>query len=154
MEAEDRFGDIAALIDRNDRANFGDGVASATITDAERRLNKTFPPSYRWWLETFGAGYIGGYELMGLCPLQMEEREPDLIISGDIVYQHQLNTRQALYPPHLIELLNYEGDEVYFFDASNAAPNGEWPVVRLCPGDSDPTFVATDFAEFLRRELA
>jgi antitoxin YobK len=154
MAAPDQFVRLADIIARSERANFGNGVGEEVIADAERHLQRKFPPSYRWWLANYGAGYIGGYELQGLFPELIELREPGLPLIGDIVYLADQNMKRAAHPPHLLEILSYEGDEIYFLDTARRGTDGECPVVCLDAGSNEPHDIAPDFAGFLERELA
>jgi hypothetical protein len=54
-------------------------------------------------------------------------------------------------PPHLLEILNYEGDEVYLLDVSSA--DGEARVLCREAGCDELRTSASSFAEFLRNEL-
>jgi hypothetical protein len=153
VAADPRFADLAALIASSKRANFARGVPEALIADAEQHLGLRFPPSYRWWLAEYGAGYVGGYELQGLFAQPMAERDPDLPLIGDIVDLARRNATSGWCPAHLLELLSYEGDEVYFFDTRRRSTGDEWPVVCIHAGTPDLMDVASSFAEWLKREL-
>jgi hypothetical protein len=143
--------DLDLRIAASSRARFGAGVSDEVIRDAEAALGLQFPPSYRWWLGQYGAGYLGGYELQGLAPIRPSLRDPGEQYVGDVVYTALLNRARGI-PPHLLEVLDYEGDEVYFLDLS-VVSGGESPVVRQMDvaGRLEP--VAASFADFLRREL-
>ena len=153
METDNRFAELAALIASSRRAQFGPGVLPEIVADAERHLGVRFPPSYRWWLLNHGAGYLSGHELQGLCPEPIAKRDPEMPPVGDIVNLAHRNAAANQYPSHLIEILSYEGDETYFFDTPRCSADGEWPVVCIGAGASDPQDIAADFAEFLRRQL-
>lgn len=145
------------LVDRiasSERARFGRGTPDDVITDAERHLGIVFPPSYRWWLANYGAGYIGGYELQGLFPEPIAAREPDESLIGDIVYLADLSAKRTGHPRHLLEILSYEGDEVYYLDTSRRGSDGECSVVCRYSGRNELQDVAADFATFLERELS
>lgn len=153
MATENRFAELAALIAASKRARFGRGVRQDIIDSAEQHLGMRFPPSYRWWLLEYGAGYLGGYELQGLFPEPIVKRDPEVPLIGDIVDLSNRNANLRWYPSHLLEILSYEGDEVYFFDTRRRSNDGEWPVVCIYAGASEPEDVAPNFAEFLRRQL-
>jgi len=154
MTTPDRYDRLAEVIARSDRANFGRGVAEEIIADAERHLGLAFPPSYRWWLARYGAGYIGGCELQGLFPELIAAREPDLPLVGDVVYLADLHAKRSGHQRHLLEILSYEGDEIYFLDTSRRGPDGECPVVCRYARGEKLQDAAPDFAAFLERELA
>jgi hypothetical protein len=134
------------------RAQFGKGVPEAVVADAERVMALRFPPSYRWWLLSYGAGYLGGYELQGLAPILPSERDPSEDLVGDVVQTARTN-RAAGQPAHLLELLNYEGDEVYYLDLASIAADGEAPVVCRRSGVADLDRVAESFAAFLAQQV-
>jgi antitoxin YobK len=147
------FDDLKQRIASSQRAEFGHGTRLEIIHDAERHLGFAFPPSYRWWLEKYGCGYLGGYELQGLLDEPIAGRDPDMVVSGDIVDQARRNARKRLFPSHLLELLSFEGDEVYFFDTTRRSDDGEWPVVLITTESSEPETYASCFAGFLKKQL-
>lgn len=146
------FDNLAARIAASQRAKFGHGVPEAIVADAESVLGVRFPMSYRWWLLRYGAGHLGGYELQGLAPVMPSERDPSEIYVGDVVRTALLN-RSAGQPPQLLELLDYEGDEVYYLDLSNPTPDGEAPVLCRFIETGELESIAPSFAAFLEREL-
>jgi antitoxin YobK len=137
-------------ISASSRARFARGVPETVVADAETVLGIRFPPSYRAWLLRYGSGYLGGYELHGLGPELPSERDPAEVYVGDVVYLAQLNRADGL-PTHLLELLNYEGDEVYYLDLS--VLGGEAPVVCREAGVPGLQIVADSFSAFLLRQL-
>ena len=143
--------DLEAKIASSQQASFGSGVPEEVIADAEEVLGVKFPTSYRWWLARYGAGYLGSYELQGLFPIRPSERDPADHYVGDVVCMTQINRGQGT-PHHLLELLDYEGDEVYFLDL-HAVVDGEAPVVVGRPGTDELEPVATSFAAFLKSKL-
>jgi hypothetical protein len=150
-EARSTVNDLEAKIASSERASFGSGVPEEVIAEAEEALGVQFPKSYRWWLAKYGSGYLNGYELQGLCPMRPSERDPADHYVGDVVCMTRINRGQGT-PSHLLELLNYEGDEVYFLDLL-AVVDGEAPVVVGRPGTDQLDPVATSFAAFLESEL-
>jgi hypothetical protein len=105
-------------------------------------------------LSKYGGGYLGGHELQGFCPEPIAERDPDLLIIGDIVDNARCSGTPGLYLPHLLEIRSYEGDEVYFFDTQRRSEDGEWPVVCMGTETSgELEIVADSFVGFLRRHL-
>ncbi len=132
-------------------ARFGQGVSEDIVRDAESVLGVQFPLSYRWWLLRYGSGYLGTYELQGLAPELPSKRDPAEVFAGDVVWTTLQNRARGL-PDHLLELLSYEGDEVYFLDL--AAGQQEAPVVMRSAGNGDVHRVANSFAEFLSQELS
>jgi hypothetical protein len=153
MATPDPHERLAALIAQSARAKFGRGVSEEVIADAERHLGMSFPPSYRWWLMNYGGGYLGSCELQGLFLEMIDSSEPDLPLIGDLVYLADLNAMRPAHPKHLLEILSYEGDEVYFLDTARPNANGEYPVIGRYPSVDELQDVAIDFAAFLEREL-
>ena len=142
---------LEARISASARARFGKGVADDVIADAEKALGVRFPISYRWWLQRYGGGHLGGYELQGLAPVKPSEREPDEAFIGDVVWTTSENRARGL-PAHLLELVSYEDDEVYYLDLSRSAGD-ESPVICRHAGQAGFDDVASSFTEFLERQL-
>lgn len=153
MVSPDLYGRLEDVIAKSDRAKFGHGVPEEVIADADEHLHIAFPPSYRWWLTTYGAGYINDYELQGLFPELIASRPADLPLIGDIVYLADLNAKRPGHPRHLLEILSYEGDEVYYLDTERRDTDGECPVVCRYASYNEVQDVAPDFISFLIREL-
>jgi hypothetical protein len=42
--------------------------SSGDVADYERKANIKFPEEYKWFLETYGAGGVGGLEILGIDP--------------------------------------------------------------------------------------
>jgi hypothetical protein len=141
---------LEGVIARSKRAKFGRGVVEAVVADAETVLGVRFPPSYRQWLLRYGSGYLATYELQGLAPDLPSQRDPEEVYVGDVVYTALLNRAEGL-PLHLLEILSYEGDEVYYLDLSSG--DGEAPVLCREAGYHELHTVAPSFAEFLLKEL-
>jgi hypothetical protein len=144
--------ELEAHIEASGRARFGQGVSEDVMLDAERFLGMRFPPSYRWWLRRYGAGYLGGHELQGLAPVKPSERDPSELFVGDVVGTARLNCARG-HPKHLIELLNRDGDEIYYLDMSRVAEDGEAPVVCWSIDGHSYRDIAVSFAAFLEHEL-
>ena len=140
----------AKAVDESDRLSTAQPVAEETICAAERRLGRRFPPSYRWFLSTYGAGELsGGYELAGLAPFLYDEDVDDLAVPGDIVYLAGVNKERGFRPDTQLELLSLDGDEVYYFDVESVVDSGEWPVMVELAGNEEAEVYARDFYEFL-----
>jgi len=154
MAEEHQLEPLREAISRSKRAKFASGVPLEIVADAERHLRLKFPPSYRWWLLHYGAGYLNGCELQGLYPQKVAERDPHRALSGDIIDLAHRNASSAHCPTHLLEFLSYEKDQAYFFDTEQSSPSGEWPIVRIANGNGKPEPVAESFAEFLVNQLS
>ena len=64
-----------------DFAPFGKGISDEWIIKAEKRLNFTFPETYKWWLKNYMGGEIYGEEIFSIYGLDF-----DTVVGGDIVY--------------------------------------------------------------------
>ena len=135
----------------------GTGVSDDVIAIAEQKLDITFPPSYRWFLKTYGAGYISGYELEGLCPdLHLGRFGDDVAVPGDIVATAQANAEiglcGGLTDRDYLQLFSLEGDEIYYFDINAVDRDGEMTIVCTMDGDEFEPY-ASSFAGFLDKML-
>lgn len=150
FDAEVARAQIASAVGR---CTFGDGVSKKSIESAEARLGIRLPPSYRWWLENYGGGTIGGYELVGLWDEFEEEerRHPEDAAPGILLYSVELDRKSGRRPHHEIELLSIEGDEVYMLDLSQES-GGENPILLEEPAGLREMY-AHDFYEFIWKIL-
>lgn len=136
-----------------DFAEFGKGNSLNTIRKAEEKLGLIFPPSYKWWLENYLGGNLGSYEIFGLYEDYHQQAENnDIAYPGDIIYNFFINLKNKddFFSKGRIELLNFEGDEIYYFDTKNSV-NGEWSVrvIEYSYDENDSELYADDFSEFL-----
>jgi hypothetical protein len=145
------FAALEASILVSSSSRFGSGVSDDVVDDAERTLGLAFPASYRWWLQRFGAGYLRGYALNGLFPIKPSERDPDEKLVGDVVATALLN-RQSGMPRHLLELINFDGDEIFLLDLAQSL-HREAPVVIWTPSSGSNQPFAPTFGDFLHLHL-
>ena len=143
----DLHDDIQKLIEASkdiaEFADFGDGVSREWIDKAEQRLGFKLPNSYKWWLENYGGGEVCGQEIFSIY-----EQDFDQVVGGDIVYMHELNGKQGLYPPNYLVICESD-DDLFFFDLGKMSNDGEYPVYTGRP----PEFYADNFLEFLRKRI-
>ncbi len=127
-------------------------VNTAIIDRAERRLEHPFPESYRWFLEQYGSGYFGSYELNGVAtPAHVEGADEDISeFIGDVVARHEANRSRESWDSRYVELLNIEGDEIYYFDTRHGLVDDEYPVVLIQPAAAPDEF-AMRFSGFISR---
>ncbi len=128
---------------------FAGGVSNEWIGAAEAALGLRFPPSFRHYLANYGGGSIGGEVVNGLLGIPFADA-----CGPDIVYNTQLDRGRGL-DPHLIVLVDNDGDEVFYLDLSRMGQDGESPVVRVLI--EEPTVrqpYAESFAEFLLKRIA
>ncbi|SDD21053.1 SMI1/KNR4 family protein [Rhodococcus tukisamuensis] len=102
------------------------------IENAQTRLGP-LPPSYRWWLGEYGAGWLGGAPIATVAP----EESDEAITAG---------WRSA--GPRLCFHTEEDGDE-HHFALDRRGADGEWPVVRRDRFDGAEYPVAETFAGFL-----
>ncbi len=144
----DRLEAIKALISQNSSiaefADFGDGVSSEWIAKAEEAIGMKLPNSYRWWLENYSGGEIGGEEVFSIY-----EQDFDSVVGGDVVamyriYQSEPNAEQGRIP-----ICHSDVDGVFCFDISLPSETDEYAVLSEATG----TQYAADFIEFLEKRI-
>jgi len=124
-----------------DFADFGDGAPEELLQRAESALGFKFPPSYRWWLRSYGGGEVLGEEIYSLY----ETPGP----SGDVVYQHELNQTKGLLGPRQLVICHSDVDGMFYLDIAGEKPGAEAPVISQALG----TVYAQDFSEFLYKRI-
>jgi hypothetical protein len=152
-EATFDLGALATRVEQSSRVHVvRSGVTSDVVTRAELRLGVPFSATYKWFLLTFGGGDIGGHELNGLAEIAHTEPPQDDISEylGDIVSCHELNVGRPGWNVSLVEIVSFEGDEIYCFDTHGGLSNGEYPIVVVEAWDREhPRPYAKSFADFL-----
>jgi hypothetical protein len=121
----------------------GDGVAQATIDNAEKALGTPLPESYKWWLLKYGGGQIKGDVVYGLDEGAMGR--------PDIVELAQMNERDGLYGKDRL-VVCMGNTENFYFDTEHL-DGGEYEVfLHELAGDEGMPY-ATTFAGFLERRI-
>jgi hypothetical protein len=123
-------------------AAFGDGISDEWIKKAELRLGFKLPNSYKWWLRNYSGGEIYGEEIFSIY-----EQDFD-IVSGDIVYMHELNRRNNNYDDNMFVICE-ANDDVFYFDISVKENENEYPIYSL----NNNKRYANDFIEFLKKRI-
>lgn len=147
----DAFRTLEAIVNHTPGARLGTtGIPPKLLDDIERLLNVTFPPSFRHYLLEYGNCIIrGGYELAGYYG------ETDMN-SAELVVDTLRERDNGDIPPHLILLLNEDGERKFYLDTSRRDSRGECPVVGAELGfydaEEDKDF-ADSFVEFIIRRL-
>ncbi len=145
----DQFEAIRKLISNNSSivefADFGDGVDASWIANAEEAIGIPLPDSYRWWLENYSGGEVGGEEIFSIY-----EEDFDSVVGGDIVamyrnYQAEPNAKTGRIP-----ICHSDVDGVFYFDTSLPAATGEYAVFSEATGKQ----YAADFIEFLKKRIS
>lgn len=123
----------------------GQQIPAEWIARAETRLGVKFPPSYRWWLETYGSGAFGDQDVFTILQMEFEDA-----CGPDIVYQNETSAANGTaIPDGLIVFEPESSDELYYFDLSSPSDSGEYPVMRwdMEFGATEP--FAPSFDQFL-----
>ncbi|MBP1161976.1 SMI1/KNR4 family protein [Rhodococcus sp. PvR099] len=107
------------------------------IENVQTRLGP-LPPSYRWWLGEYGAGWLRGAPIATAAPAEADEA-----ITAD---WRSTGTRLCFHAE--------EGGDTHYFALDRRGIDGEWPVVRRDPFDGDEYPVAENFAGFLAVQAA
>jgi len=139
------FEDIEQRLKYHDDFDHGAGVNAETIADAERELGRAFPDSYRRFLQSFGWGCFGNFEIYGLGE--------DVPMWLDVMTA--VNCVNAPLPPHLLPL-HYEGDGDHICIDTRRGPGDSAPVVfwdHELGAEQDPQKIADDFLEWIARLL-
>ncbi|MEZ7601497.1 SMI1/KNR4 family protein [Streptococcus sp. 27098_8_91] len=123
-----------------DFAPFGEGISDEWIIKAEKRLNFTFPETYKWWLKNYMGGEIYGEEIFSIYGLDF-----DTVVGGDIVYINELNRKQGFSNSE--QLVICEGEDGMFYFQKQESLTNELAVFR------DGEYYASDFIEFLIKRI-
>jgi antitoxin YobK len=144
-------GKIQALIASHPSIiNFGsssDAVGREWIAKAEAALQRPLPDSYKWFLNTYAGGEIGGGEIFSLYGMSFED-----VRGGDVVFQHRANLEAGLLEDWQLTISETDLGEVFFFDYSQFR-DGECPI-RLRIPSGDCVSYADDFYGFLYQRIA
>ena len=145
----DNYEQIIKLIDEHvekvEFADFGDGTSQNLISDAEKRLKISFPPSYVWWLKNYGGGYILGDEIYSVYGGSYD------IPSGDVVYINELDRKKGFSSDEKLVIQCNDFGETYYFDLLKCNENGEFPVYQSFNGND--IRYADHFLEFLQKRI-
>lgn len=117
------------------------------IARAESALERPLPASYRWFLQRYGGGEIGGEEIYSIYGIPFETAN-----GGDIVSQHLANRKTGLLGESKLVVGATDFVEIFFFDY-DAFRDGECPVDLRLPSGEQVRY-AEDFYDFLRKRIA
>ena len=127
----------------------GQQVPEAWIARAEAALGIRFPPSYRWWLENYGAGMLGDQSIFTILQMNFDEA-----CGPDIVYQQLNNAVNGTRGPNALVVFEPESsDEIYYFDVSSPQGGGEYAVMREDLELGTIEQFAKSFDEFLLKQI-
>ncbi len=133
------------LIEEN-HGDFSGPKESSLVDRAEKVLGMKFPPTYRQFLETYGCGDIGGFEVYGIIGNDFDSSGiPDAIWLT-------MQLRKTGLPEHYI-VISDEGDgAICVLDSNAANDDGEFPVLRY-ELDGTVSLLGEDFGTFLVSEI-
>ncbi|NKL63758.1 SMI1/KNR4 family protein [Rhizobium leguminosarum] len=123
-----------------------DSIGDDWIERAEQRLGFPFSTSYKWFINRYGGGEIGGEEIYSIYGLDF-----DTANGGDIVYQYIVGQRNGLLPKDKIAVSETDYGEVYFFNYLSRS-DVECPVYLRLPS-GDEVFYSANFFEFLYKRI-
>lgn len=142
------YDEAANFISKNSNvAQFGgqeNAVSNEWIDAAEKRLGIIFPISYKWFLNNYGGGEIGGDEIYSVYG-----QDFDLVQGGDIVHMNLLDRSAGLMEKNQIVISKTDFGEVFYFDYSNDAE----PIIKLKLPSGESIAYAVDFLEFLIKRI-
>jgi hypothetical protein len=117
------------------------------IFKAELILGLKFPPSYRFFLQTVGAGGPGKAYIPGLIT-----NTSQALKDGGIVWGELTDREKGFHPKHLINIHDVGEGTTYCLDTSQMNEEGECPVVAWPLGGYEETpvleIIAPDFGTF------
>lgn len=118
--------------------------SAAWISRAEAALGCTFPPSYRWFLETYGGGQIHGDDVFSIYQLPFDQ-----VVGGDVVAATLRDRGLGLITATDISICATDFGELFVLDGRLRTEDGECLVVRIT-GQNREAF-ADSFADFIIR---
>lgn len=127
----------------------GQRVPVEWIARAEERLGVTFPPSYRWWLESYGSGAFGDQDVFTILQLDFDDA-----CGPDIVYQNETSAANGTAIANGLVIFEPESsDELYYFDLSAPSESGEYPVMRWDMEFGTTEVFAPSFEQFMLKQI-
>ena len=150
MSVQDSLKRAFQLIDeRRDELRLVGPPPPRAVETAQRLLDVQLPPSYRAFVEREGAGSIKGREIYGVVPNPQTKGPPNLV-------WRTLDSRaSAGLPDRYLIIVDLDDSSAIALDTSQRRGDGESPVVRIWPGESEGELVdsevASDFGSFLLR---
>lgn len=133
------------LIENNPDSDFEGKKDKKLILKAQEILGLTFPPSYFDFLQNYGCGDAGGFEIYGIINDNFEKNSvPDAI--GVTLSERKINNLDS----HLI-IVAASDEYFYCIDTSIKNSDNESPVREILPNLNicDCNVVADSFGKFL-----
>ena len=134
---------------RADLVNFGseaNAVGEEWVVKAEQVLGRKLSISYKWFLQNYAGGEVGGEEIYSIYGIDFET-----VNGGDIVFQYLVNQKAALFDPSKLVVSETDLGEVFFFDYTKF-DGDECPIYLRLPS-GDHVLYAKDFYEFLIKRI-
>lgn len=145
IEIEEKIKKYCELENKNMEDIFFDGATLLEISAVEEKLGVKLPNSYKWFLENYGSGGIGGMEFWGI-----ENNKKD-VNSYTVVSITEEYRRKGLE----LSLIVFEenGEYITCMDTSKMDENNECPVVTWSNYDLDGIVFKEDnfYSYFLER---
>lgn len=145
------YEELKAELDSGRLVHFGAGqqIPAEWIARAEERLGMKFPPSYRWWLETYGSGNFGVNSVLTILQMDFEEA-----CGPDIVFHHEnMVANGTTIENGLIVYEPESSDEIFYFDLSSPSESGEYPVMRWDMETGATEQYAPSFDQFMLKQI-
>lgn len=141
---------LAFQIIENDKSglnNFSGNKEESLIQRAEQALKLNFPPTYRLFLEKFGCGGFGAFEVYGI----IDDNFYKSSIPNSIWLT--LDDRKLYNIPHSFIIIGSLGyGPCYVLDSSQPNKDGEYPVLVYSTGEKSEK-VNEDFGDFLLEQI-
>lgn len=120
-------------------------VSLREIEAAQSELGLLFPPSYRLFLERFGAVLGDGFEIAGLTP-DLGEEQPTWsdMLSSTLMYR-----RQDALPEDSVYISDNGAGLSYFLKCSRSDPTFEGAVIEWGPDHGGGAIYAETFVSFV-----
>jgi hypothetical protein len=135
------------IAERPDLPDFVGGASEDLIGEAEQALGVSFPPTYRNYLRTLGAGSFGAEEFYGILGADLGAPYVPNAVWLTLTNRHDFGL-----PVHLIDIYSLGEGTDFFLDVSKTEAGGECPVVTWHPGCTRPQdrvqIEASDFGKF------
>ncbi|MFL5348077.1 MAG: SMI1/KNR4 family protein [Hyalangium sp.] len=141
------FDELAQRLELSSSKNFGRGATEHDLHAASARLGVNLAGGYRRFLQRFGWGGVGSFELFGLG----SDAPPYLNLVA--VTESERTEMHPALPAHLIPLMNDGGGNLYCLDSRSA---GEPVVVfwdHTASAEQAPEPVAPDFVSWLAERV-
>jgi hypothetical protein len=131
------------------KANFGDSdfegsKAEELIANAENILGIQFPPTYKEFVRSLGAGDIAGIEFYGIINNNVDHSS-----IPDAVWLTLHERRRSQLPLFYIVIGSTGEGNYHVIDLSRKNTDGESPVLEWSPGEGVIQQVALDFGNYM-----